>query len=322
MNVSKPPFGLKYPIFQAPTASIAGPELCAAVASAGAMGAMGLTWTDPERAAEFVKSVRSQTDGLFYVNFALAFPPVGLDSVLDAGAPFVTFSWGDPAPHVQRVRSAKARFGVQITNAENAKRAIDLGADFVICQGIEAGGHVQSNRPLRQLLEEVLPVAGATPVIAAGGIATGEDIARVLMVGATGALLGTRFVATQESRAHELYKGQLLASDDTALTMCFDGGWPGTMQRVLRNRTLNNWEAMGSPPKGQRPGECDVVGKYSDGDDIFRYDDAAPQQGFTGDILDMCLYAGQGCGSIHDLPSARELVPRLWEEALAAMSSS
>jgi len=280
----KPPFGLKYPIFQAPTASIAGPELCAAVASAGAMGAMGLTWTDPERAAEFVKSVRAETDGLFYVNFAIAFPPLGLDAVLDAGAPFITFSWGDAAPYAQRVRRANARFAVQITNAEHAKRAIDVGADFIICQGVEAGGHVQSNRPLKRLLEEVLPVAGATPVIAAGGIATGEDIARVLISGASGALLGTRFVATQESRAHEIYKAQLLAAgaDDTALTVCFDGGWPGTTQRVLRNRTLDEWEAMGSPPNGRRPGEGDVLGHTADGIEIFRYDDAGPQRGYTG----------------------------------------
>src|ERR1051326_4436087 len=86
---------LRYPIWQAPTASIAGPELAAAVSKAGGMGSMALTWTEPEVAAEQIRQVRSQTAKPFLVNFALAFPPLALDASLEAGAPIVTFSWGD-----------------------------------------------------------------------------------------------------------------------------------------------------------------------------------------------------------------------------------
>src|SRR5689334_6733810 len=123
--------GIRYPIFQAPTASIAGPELCAAVSEAGGMGAMGITWTEPEEAARNVRMVRSRTDQPFQVNFALHFPPDSLPAALEAGAPVVTFSWGMPAAEwVARVRDAGALLGVQVTSPDGARAALARGADF------------------------------------------------------------------------------------------------------------------------------------------------------------------------------------------------
>ena len=105
--------GLRVPLFQAPTGSIAGPELCMAVTLAGAMGALALTWTTPDVAAAHVCQVRASVgERPFQVNFALAFPPDALPAALDAGAPIVTFSWSDPSPFVARVRAVGARFGV------------------------------------------------------------------------------------------------------------------------------------------------------------------------------------------------------------------
>ncbi len=201
--------GLRYPIWQGSTAGIAGPELAAAVGKAGGMGAMALTWTPPEMAAEQVRYVLGHTSN-FFVNFALAFPPHALDATLDAGAPILSFSWGDPSPFLNKVRAANAKFGVQVTNVAGVHRAIDQGADFLVCQGIEAGGHVQSNTPLWELLPRIVDAAGDVPVIAAGGIATGAHISKVLALGAKGAILGTRFVATRESRAHPDYKRHLV----------------------------------------------------------------------------------------------------------------
>lgn len=306
---------LRVPIWQAPTASLAGPELAAAVSRAGGMGSMAFTWTDPETAAEHVRQVRAATDRPFFVNFALAFPPLSLDAALDAGVSIVTFSWGDPEPHLARVRAAGARFGIQVTNVAGAHRAIGQGADFLICQGHEAGGHVQSNSPLRELLPRILEAAEDVPVIAAGGMAHGRDIAEVLVLGARGAILGTRFVACQESRAHPEYKRQLVeAAGATALTVCFDGAWPYSAHRVLRNSTLEAWEAAGSPAVGARPGEGETIAATAGGEPINRYEDTAPQQGYTGDIEAMCLYSGTGCGAITDIPTAGELVERLWQE--------
>lgn len=284
------------------------------------MGAMALTWTIPEAAREQVKQVRkvlATTSAPFQVNFALAFPPNSLTAALEAGAPVVTFSWGDPAEYLPLVRSFGATVGIQVTNGEGARRAVDLGANFLICQGMEAGGHVQATRSLWRTLDEVLAVVGALPVIASGGIGDGQGIAQALQRGSSGAMLGTRFVVTVESRALAEYKQKLLAADadDTALTVCFDGGWPYAAHRVLRNNTLEMWEAAGCPPSGNRPGEGDVTGYNAAGDAILRYEDTAPREGFTGDVDAMCLYAGTSCAAIHDIPTAGNLVARLWAEA-------
>ncbi len=316
MRISSPPFGLKYPLFQAPTGSIAGSELCSAVTFAGGMGAMALTWTDSETAITQIRRVLSRTSNPFQGNFALAFPPLALQSSLDAGLPFVTFSWGDPAKYLSSVRASGAKFGIQVTTREGARRMLQHQPDFLICQGVEAGGHVQATQPLSSVLEGVVEEAGDVPVIASGGIGEEAGIVRVLRSGAAAAMLGTRFVATQESLAHEDYKRLLTEStaEETALTVCFNGGWEYAAHRVLRNSTLANWEASGCSPVGSRPGEGELVGETASGDTIFRYEDTAPRRGFVGNIEEMCLYAGTSVGYIRDIPSVADLIPLLMRE--------
>lgn len=285
------------------------------------MGSMGLTWTAPDVAANQVKHVREVVARPFQVNFALAFPPTALSAALDAGAPIVSFSWGDPSAYLGQVRASDAFVGVQVTSPAGARRALDLGADFLICQGLEAGGHVQSTTPLWDLLGSILQEASGTPVIASGGIAHGKAIAQALAAGASGAMLGTRFVACLESRAHPEYKRRLVESQGpTSLTVCFDGGWPYSAHRVLRNTTLERWEAAGSPAVGSRPGEGDTVSTTAGGEPIYRYESAAPRRDYDGDIEAMCLYAGTGCSHIADVPPAEELVTRLWSECLSAIA--
>ena len=306
---------LKYPIWQAPTSSLAGPELAAAVSKAGGMGSIALTWTTPELSVEQIRQVRRETHNPFLANFALAFPPHALDQALDAGAPIISFSWGDPEPYLARVRSAGAMFGIQVTNCAGAKRAVELGADFLICQGVEAGGHVQSTTSLYESLPQIIESANGVPVIAAGGIANGIAISKVLSMGAKGAILGTRFLATKESRAHDEYKRMLVESTgETALTVCFDGDWPYSAHRILRNSTFDSWESFGCPANGSRPGEGDEVARTVSGEAILRYDSAAPRDDYQGNIESMCLYSGTGSGEIKDVPGAAELLERLWQE--------
>jgi nitronate monooxygenase len=322
--------GIDIPIIQAPTGSIAGPELVAAVSNAGGLGSMGLTWTPPEEAAAMVRRCRELTDRPFAVNFALAFEPVGLQAVLEAGAPVITFSWGVPGWHADTVHNAGAILGLQIGNP--AARHMGSDPDFYIWQGMEAGGHVQSTTPLSKMYaSECVPEidgygAYDEPVVAAGGIVDGRGIAEALRHGLLGVMLGTRFVATQESRAHPAYKDLLVqaGTDDTttSLTICFDGGWPHAPHRVLRNRTLADWEDYGCPPPGRRPGEGKVVAYAASGEPILRYEDTAPREGMTGRIEEMALYAGMGVGRIRDIPPAGELVKRLWRETLEALEAS
>jgi NAD(P)H-dependent flavin oxidoreductase YrpB (nitropropane dioxygenase family) len=300
-------------VIQAPIGSLATVELVSAVSNAGGLGSLALTWTDASTAARLVAGVRARTPAAFAANFVLAFEPTALTAVLEAGVPVVTFSWGLPGELVSAVHSFGAAAGVQVGTVEGAKRALDQGCDFVMCQGIEAGGHVQSSIPLRKLLPAVVAEARAVPVAAAGGLADTEDVKEVAYLGASAVMFGTRFVASTESAAHPAYKAALIASQssDTALTGCFDGEWPYALHRVLRNATLTSWEAAGCPPPGRRPGEGDVVARQETGSVIHRYDDAPPNSGTHGDVMACCLYAGTGVGKITEVLSAGALVKEL-----------
>jgi nitronate monooxygenase len=157
-----------------------------------------------------------------------------------------------------------------------------------------------------------------TPVLAAGGIGHGRKIREALLAGASGAMLGTRFVATQESLAHPEHKTLLIKAraSETTMSVCFQDGWPGATHRSLRNSTLEHWEAAGCPPVGRRPGEGEVVATRSDGTTVLRYYYASPLRDLRGAITDMALFAGQGVDDVRDLPRAADLVVRLWDECL------
>jgi nitronate monooxygenase len=314
-------FGLKYPIFEAPHGPrTTSPELAIAVSKAGAMGALALTYHNPDSARDRVSKVRSATKGAFFINYILAFPfrdgATSLQAALDAGAPIVQFSWGlPPKEAISAIRAASAKLGMQVTSKESAKAALDLGADYLVCQGTEAGGHVQASRGLYEALPNVLEEAKQKPVIASGGIGNGAAIRKTLLAGASAAMLGTRFVVTVESNGHPAYKQAILAShaQDTALTVCFQDGWPAT-HRALRNRTFTQWDAAGCPPPGRRPGEGEVVAAEPDGRKVLRYDYRSPYQGMEGTVTECAMYAGLSVDYVKDLPKAGELVERLWQE--------
>jgi nitronate monooxygenase len=313
--------GQSIPILQAPIGASATQELVTAVCRAGGMGALALTWDTPEEAAARVSAQRKAVpDAAFFANFVLHFPCDGLDAALQAGVPVVTFSFGIDAARIARSHRAGAKVGVQVSSAEGARQAIDAGADFVIAQGVEAGGHVQSTTPLATLLPQVVAMAGDRPVIAAGGIASTSAILWAISGGAAGVMLGTRFLASRESAAHPDYKAALIAArpEDTAFTNCFDINWPHAMHRVLRNATFTAWEAAGSPQPPHRPGEGEVVFRQN-GVDHVRYCDTQPGPDADGDPLAACLYAGTSVGDIDRIESAGDLLERLWSGVQPAL---
>lgn len=178
-------FGLKYPIFNAGMGTAAGPELAIAVSNAGGLGAFG---TGSTAVADVVRQrvlqTKFGTTRPFAVNYLLAFDPVTLPVALDAGAPVIQFAWGIPARDaVAAIRDRGAKMGVQVGSAAGARRALDVGADYLICQGTEAGGHVQATRTLYEALPGVIEEAKTVPVLAAGGIANGAHIRRALLAG-------------------------------------------------------------------------------------------------------------------------------------------
>ncbi|MGI9262622.1 MAG: NAD(P)H-dependent flavin oxidoreductase [Woeseiaceae bacterium] len=306
-------FNLKYPIFQA---APGGEALAIAVANSGAMGAVALSWDSPERAAKIITMMNESTAGNYYANFVLHFELTMLDAALEAGCPIVQFSWGIPSTEVvAKVRGAGAQLGIQVSSKESAENAMAHEPDFIICQGLEAGGHVQATSALKDTVPDVLAVAGDTPVLLSGGISTGQDIRAAIDSGASGAVLGTRFMATQESDAHDEYKNQLVAADadSTVYTICFNQDW-NAAHRVLRNSTFRNWEGEGCPDTGSKPGENDQVADHPVFGPAVRYNTVPPLVGHEGALEEMAMYAGEGVGAVNDVPTAGQLIERLWAE--------
>lgn len=307
-------FDLKYPIVQAPAG---GAELAAAISNAGGLGHIALWGGTQDTAAHNVSNLRKETGRPFVVNYVLSFEPRSLPAALDAGAPIVQFSWGMPTKEsVAAIRKANARFGVQIGTAIGARAAVDAGAAYLVAQGQEAGGHVQSSIPLFELLPLALKEAGDVPVLVAGGITTGRALRNALLAGAAGTIMGTRLMATQESSAHDEYKKALVKAHaaDAAMSVCYSDGWPAATHRTLRNGTLNRWEAAGCPAPGKRPGEGDVVATRADGTKVLRYGIATPSRGLEGTLTDLAMYAGQGVSDVRDIPPVRDLLARIWSE--------
>jgi NAD(P)H-dependent flavin oxidoreductase YrpB (nitropropane dioxygenase family) len=198
----------------------------------------------------------------------------------------------------------------QVASVDEARRAVEAGADALIVQGVEAGGHVQSTTPLLVLLPAVRRAVDV-PLVAAGGIADAASARAAIGAGADVVSLGTAFAASTESLAHHRYRERLVAATaaDTELTDLYDIGWAAP-HRVLRTRVLEAWEAAGRPPSGGRPGEGEIVARAATGP-IVRYSMVPAVGGTTGDIDAMALYAGCGVGSIVAVEDARAIVERI-----------
>ena len=193
-------YGLDVPLVSAGMALIARAPLAAAVSGAGALGTIGASAMPPELLEAEIAEVRAATDRPFAVNLIPRFASDELVAAA-AGVPVVTFFWDDPAPAwIATLRDAGTRVWIQVGSPEEADAAVTAGADAVVAQGIEAGGH---NRSVAGTMTLTPAIADAVdvPVIAAGGVADGRGLAAVLALGADGALLGTRFVMSEEADA-------------------------------------------------------------------------------------------------------------------------
>jgi nitronate monooxygenase len=321
--------GLDVPIVQAPIGSATCPELAAAVADAGGLGMLAVTWRSPDAIRDVIAETRRQTDGAFGVNIVLdpeaseMSTDAQVEACLDEGVEIVSFSFGEAAPYVEQVHAHGGTVLQSVGSAEAAQRAVDAGVDAVVAQGWEAGGHVQSDVATLPLVPTVVDAVPDTPVVAAGGIADGRGIAAVLTLGAAGAWLGTRFLATEEANVHRLYRDRILdaAATETVSSTLFDEGWPGMPHRVLENATVAEWKAAGEP-ETDRPGEGEVVAETEDGTPVYRYEDSLAVPGMSGDVESIPLYAGQSAGATDETVPAGELVATLYEETVEALANT
>lgn len=304
-------FNLEVPVVQGPMAGISGPRLVAAVANAGALGILPI-WIDTiEQAVAAIEQTKALTERPFAVN--LRADLVQLDHIkasADAGVTIIHLFWGSPAASMPAVTSAGARMIATVSDNRSALAALDAGAVALIAQGVEAGGHVLGSIPRQSLLESVLEVAGDVPVIAAGGCADGEDIRQQLDLSAQGVLLGSRFVASDESEAHEKYKQAIVEAgvDATIRSLCFDVLWPNAPHRTLKNLTTETLSETGNPKSGHRPNEEDIVMRTGGGEPIPRYSALPPHESMTGNVLEAATYAGTCVDKILSCDSVGQVI--------------
>ena len=315
--------GIPIPIIQAPIGSLAVPELAAAVSEAGGLGMLSVTWLELPEIDELLARVRARTDRPFGVNLILEWPQEErLRHCLEAGVRIVSLFWGDPAPLVPIAHDAGAIVLQTVGDAAEARRAVEAGVDVIVAQGWEAGGHVRGQVATLALVPAVVDAVAPTPVVAAGGIGDGRGLAAVLTLGASAGWLGTRFVMAAEAPALPRYRELLAAADETSTvySTVFDIGWPEAPHRTLRNSTVDAWEAAGRPGSGSRPGQGEVIATW-DGLPVHRYQSSSAMDGVTGDIDALPLWAGQSVGLIREVLPAGEIVRRIADEAVAALSA-
>lgn len=288
--------GVRYPIFLAGMAAISGPELVAAVAEAGGMGTLGGLRLPPLTLRKWIQQTRSLTDQPFGVNLVPSFggPEVfeaQFQVVLQERPRMLSLFYAEDygADMIARAKDAGMIVMVQVGTVALARMALERGADIIVAQGSECGGHLNRGTiGLLSLLPALCDLARGRHVLAAGGITTRDDVRVVMELGASGVLVGTAFVASEESNAHPLYKQKIVDAtvDDTEYRTGYSFGWKyGTPHRVIPNR--DRWNLLRFVGGGAR-----IIDK--------------PRM-----AQKLSLYAGQGVGKIHGVMPAAERVAEL-----------
>jgi nitronate monooxygenase len=303
-------FGLTHPIALAPMGGSAGGALAAAVSNGGGLGLLGGGTGDETWLARELPVVAAGTSRPWGVGFQSWSAAVGVvERALEHGPAAVMLSFGDPRPLAAPVQRAGVKLILQVTDLEEARQAVDLGADVIVAQGGEAGGHSGRGWATLPFVPAVTDLAGPVPVLAAGGIADGRGLAAVLALGAAGALIGTRFQATAEALTDPMVKKAIVAGsgEDTQRSRILDiargAPWPAKYPaRTLGHPYLDEWRGR----------EDELTA------------DAGARQAFRAGVASGELpppnWASQAIGLIADLPPAADLVAALAAQAEEALA--
>lgn len=305
--------GVRVPLLNAPMTPQAGGALARAVSAAGAFGMLGFDEDESEASIAEQARIAGEGGARFGIGLAawvLDRRPSLLDLAISMRPALVSVSFGDPAPYVRALHDAGIIVASQVQNRTWARAAIDAGADVIVAQGTEAGGHTGSvgTLPLLQLVLEMTD----KPVLAAGGIATGRGFAAVLAAGAAGAWIGTPFLLARESRTKPAAQARIIASDETQTiyTSVYDRvqgkPWPAEFRgRALRNPFVERWhehedELLATPAAVEEFGTAKA----------------------QGDFTRAHVYAGQSVGALRDVESANAIVSRLEADAVARLRAT
>ncbi len=293
--------GIDKPVVLAPMGFVTGGALAAAVSRAGGLGLIGGGYGDADWIRREVALAGEARVGIGFITWSLAQQPQLLDFALAFKPCAVMLSFGDPLPFAQKVRDAGAKLVCQVQDLRTAQQALRARPDVLVAQGTEAGGH-GGTRSLFALLPAVKAIAGDIPVLAAGGISDRRGAQAAMALGAAGVLLGTRFLAAQESLVPPEAKQRVVEAngDGTLRTTVFDivrgYDWPdGITARALRNAFSGRWHGRENELKASIEKEKSA------------YQEAARQKNFDTALV----FAGEGIDLIDSVLPAGEIVRRI-----------
>jgi nitronate monooxygenase len=299
-------FGLQHPIVLGPMGGVSGGHLAATVSNAGGLGLVGGGYGDPVWLRTELTRVKEETSlpwGVGLITWSIEWSV--LDLALSCHPNAFMLSFGDPRPFAQVIKSAGCKLICQAQGLEEARLAQQAGADIIVAQGTEAGGHGGSRATL-PLVPAMVDAVAPTPVVAAGGIGDGRGLAAALMLGAHGALIGTRFCASTEALGQDRAKQRIVAArgNETVRTRVFDivrgYAWPPAYTgRALRNRFMECWDGR----------ECDLAAALETERAAYRV------ATLEGDFDTALVWAGEVVDLIKSVESVAVLVAQISGEA-------
>ncbi len=303
---------VRYPIMLAAMDLVADARLTVAVSEGGGFGILGAGYGNAdwlERELTLLKTMRGARNlpfGVGFITWSLAEQPELLDRTLAAEPDAVWLSFGDPGPFAKKIKDAGALLICQVQNEAMARDAVAKGADIIVAQGTEAGGHGISRGAFTLVPAVVDAVGPGVPVVLAGGVADGRGLAAALMLGAQGVVMGTRFYACEEAAGHDKAKARIVAAsgDDTVRSNVFDISrqkiWPAPYTgRCLINDHTRKWIGR----------ESELIDRI--GEEGERYLAARA----NGDFDIAAVIAGESAGLIHDVRTAAQVIGAMVEQA-------
>lgn len=298
-------FGIEHPIIQGGMAWLGSCELASAVSNAGGLGIIGAGNAPPDWVREQIQRTRGLTGMSFGVNIMLMSPFAKevVRVVLEERVPVVTTGGGNPGPYLPRFKEAGIKVMPVVAAVALAKRLERLGADALVAEGMESGGHIGETTTMALVPQVVDSVD--IPVVAAGGIADGRGLAAALALGAQGVQMGTRFICSSECVAHLAFKEKVIQARDRATVV--SGESLGHPVRALKNRMTRQFLEM------ERAGALP--------EELERFGEGKLYQGvIQGDLEHGSLMAGQISGLVCDVRPVRAIIEDMVAEAEAILS--
>lgn len=292
-------FGMRYPLIQGGMANIATAQLAAAVSNAGGLGLVGAGGMTTDMLRDNIRKCREMTPNVFGVNLMLMHPMIDemAKAVVEEGVKFVTTGAGNPAKYMEAWKAAGITIVPVVPSAVLAKRMERFGADAVIVEGCEAGGHIGELTTMA-LVPQVVDAVGI-PVVAAGGIASGRQVLAAFALGASGVQVGTCLLVAEECPVHENYKRAVVGAADTATTVT--GRINGVPVRIIKNKMAMNYIKREKEGATKEELEHFTLGSLR-------------RAVFEGDVDSGSLMAGQVAGMCKQIRPCAEIIRSLFAE--------